>query len=1045
MVLVSLRDQLVRHLERQYDIELAESGEEALEIFEELAAEGIEIPLIISDQLMPGIKGDELLIAIHAQYPKTLKILLTGQASAESVGNAVNAANLYRYIAKPWDGGDLMLTVTEALRRYKQDKQLAEQNAELQQLNASLEQKVADRTAELAAAEAELRGIFAAMTELILVFDAQGRYLKIVSNNPALLSHPSEELRGKTLHEVFDTEPADTFLHQIQSAIATGQVVSFEYSLNLGEQTIWFAANISPISADSAIWVARDITESKLLEEQLRTSEEKIRAIFEAMTDIVLVISEGGEIQVAPTKPSRSFAPELDPISATVEQFFQGENSQVWWEKNRQALTTQQTVSFDYSLTLGEGEVWFSANISPMPNRTTIWVARDISDRKRTEAALRQSEEKFAGAFRSSPSAITITRFQDGRHIEVNDSFCHFTGYSHEEILDRTAVELNLWVNLEERIHLFQILNKNRIIRNYEFEFRTKSGTIKTALLSAELIELDDETCVIAVSQDISDRKQTEAALQEAKEAAEAASLAKSTFLANMSHELRSPLNVILGFSQLLTRSQRLTPEQQENVSIIARSGEHLLALINSVLDLSKIEAGRITFNPTHFDLYRLLDELEDMFQAKADDKGLPLTFTCPPDVPQYIRTDSLKLRQVLINLIGNALKFTESGGVWVRVRPGSRGAGEQGRRGAEEQRGNSQFPLRGSASYVLGFPQNYALPIPNSQFPQSKIQNPKSKIPCPITFEIQDTGKGIAPDELDSLFEAFVQTQSGIDSQEGTGLGLPIARKFVQLMGGDIAVRSQVNQGTTFTFDIQVELVDAATLADTQPTRRAIALAPNQPRYRILIVDDKWSNRQLLIRLLAPLGFDLEEANNGKEAIAVWETFEPHLIWMDMRMPVMDGYEATRQIKAHLKGQATAIIALTASTLEEERAVILSAGCDDFVRKPFREREIFDKIAQYLGVRYVYEDLEAPRTTANPAGASLQDAFAAMPSDWLKAIYQAADSIDNDRLFQLLAQLPESQVNLSQTLSSWVRSFRCDKIIDLIEADERLSTKLHE
>jgi CheY-like chemotaxis protein len=201
--------------------------------------------------------------------------------------------------------------------------------------------------------------------------------------------------------------------------------------------------------------------------------------------------------------------------------------------------------------------------------------------------------------------------------------------------------------------------------------------------------------------------------------------------------------------------------------------------------------------------------------------------------------------------------------------------------------------------------------------------------------------------------------------------------------------------------------------------------------------VDDKWSNRQLLIRLLNPIGFELKEATNGKEAIEVWKTFEPHLIWMDMRMPVMDGYEATKQIKAHLKGQATAIIALTASTLEEERAVILSAGCDDFVRKPFREQVIFDKIAHYLGARYIYEELTSHTVKGEKIALSLQESLATMPQEWVNELYGAADLIDDEQIFLLMEQIPSAHALLRQTITDWVKGFRCDKIIDLIEENK--------
>jgi len=503
---------------------------------------------------------------------------------------------------------------------------------------------------------------------------------------------------------------------------------------------------------------------------------------------------------------------------------------------------------------------------------------------------------------------------------------------------------------------------------------------------SAKLSPLSS-TSVIVVARDISDRKQVEFALQRAKDTAEQANRAKSQFLSNMSHELRTPLNAIIGFAQLLGRDASLTPEHHDHIGIICRSGEHLLSLINNVLQLSKIEAGQVQFNCQSFDLYGMLRILEEMFNLQAGNKGLQLVFDYDETLPRYVETDEGKLRQVLINLLSNAIKFTSQGGVTLRVKA------------------------------VQGLPT------------QPKLR-----------FEIEDTGAGIAPEEIESLFEAFVQTETGRQSLEGTGLGLPISQQFVQLMGGEIQVKSCLNHGTVFTFDININLVEEIEPETQSATPRVVGLVPGQPNYRILVVDDRLESRLLLVKLLTSVGFSVQEAVNGQEAIAIWTSWEPHLIWMDMRMPVMDGYEATRQIKEHLKGQATVVLALTASAFEEERSLVLSAGCDDFVRKPFREDVIFSKIAHYLGVQYVYEQpiLSTASEDKNPASHQplTAQALTIMSKEWINELYQAANSIDNEQILQLIEQIPPTHASIAQAIKEMVNNFRCDQIIDLLEAE---------
>ncbi|MGL5193527.1 MAG: ATP-binding protein, partial [Chroococcales cyanobacterium] len=487
-------------------------------------------------------------------------------------------------------------------------------------------------------------------------------------------------------------------------------------------------------------------------------------------------------------------------------------------------------------------------------------------------------------------------------------------------------------------------------------------------------------------------------ALQKAAIAADTANRAKSEFLANMSHELRTPLNAILGFSQVMTRDGSLNTEQSEQLRIINRAGEHLLDLINDILEMSKIEAGRTGFHEASFDLWDLLDNLETMLRLKAKSKGLQLDFEIAAQVPQFISTDQGKLRQVLLNILGNAIKFTKTGGVFLRVRALT----DEGTQPGET---------------VLG----------------DRLQK--------LCFEIEDTGPGIAAHEMHRLFEAFGQTETGIKSGQGTGLGLPISQKFVELMGGELQVRSTPNQGTVFSFDLTPGQGSPVESPRRQTKPRAIALAPNQPEYRILTVDDAFESRLLLITLFSGLGFSIRGAATGREALEIWESWDPHLIWMDMRMPDMDGFEATRRIKATPKGQNTVVIALTASAFEEDRQLVLAAGCNDFIHKPFREEVLLSKVGEHIGVRYIYDEpIESDsdnKIKDSPEDSALildAQSFQVMPQDWVIRVYDAACQCSDDMILELIEEIPPENAPLAQALTELANNFQFETIMALTQ-----------
>ncbi len=309
------------------------------------------------------------------------------------------------------------------------------------------------------------------------------------------------------------------------------------------------------------------------------------------------------------------------------------------------------------------------------------------------------------------------------------------------------------------------------------------------------------------------------------------------------------------------------------------------------------------------------------------------------------------------------------------------------------------------------------------------------------LAFEVEDTGPGIKPDELENVFDAFTQTTSGQQSRQGTGLGMPISRRFARIMGGDLTVSSELGKGSVFKLELPVEVVDAAQIRARQPTRRVIGLESGQPAYRLLIVEDVEASRRLLVKLLQPLGFQVRQAVNGQEAIDIWQEWQPHLIWMDIRLPVLDGLEATQRIKAMPQGQETVIIALTASAFEEDRAAVLAEGCDDFVRKPFREAEIFDKIARYLGVRYLYEEktlvdsTQARESDQKPLTAT---DLATLPPEMLADLQQAVKEINLEKVNAIIGQISQTNKPLAQTLVNLVENFRFDIMQSLVKEIEQ-------
>jgi signal transduction histidine kinase/CheY-like chemotaxis protein len=453
--------------------------------------------------------------------------------------------------------------------------------------------------------------------------------------------------------------------------------------------------------------------------------------------------------------------------------------------------------------------------------------------------------------------------------------------------------------------------------------------------------------------------------LHQALAVAESASRAKSRFLANMSHELRTPLNAILGFAQIMDRDPSLDIGQHRQLATIHRSGRHLLALINDVLEIARIEAGRTRVEVAPFDLDETLAAIAEMIRVRAEAQGLSLRVDRSGDLPTYVLGDAHHLRQVLINLLGNAVKFTDQGVITLRV-------AAQGDR---------------------------------------------------VRFAVSDTGPGIPAQEQARIFEAFYQTDQGAATGEGTGLGLTISREFVRLMGGELSVESVPGQGSTFSFEIPLAATEMPLAGPAH--RLVVGLEPGQPAYRILVAEDKEDNRELALRLLEAVGFEVRSVENGTQAVELFQAWQPDFIWMDMRMPVLDGYAATRAIRRLPGGQRVKIAALTASAFQEDRDAILAAGCDEMVRKPIEEGPFFEVMSRLLGVRFRHA---APAETATTAGSLDLSPLSAQQRGELR---EAALLMDLELARRVVGRIRTEHPAVAEGIDELVESFRFDLIAE--------------
>jgi PAS domain S-box-containing protein len=631
--------------------------------------------------------------------------------------------------------------------------------------------------------------------------------------------------------------------------------------------------------------------------------------------------------------------------------------------------------------------VWIVVNSVPLIARgetnphAVVMTFRDVTEHRRADAALKASQEKLALHLRQTLMGV-IEWDAAGRVREWNPAAEEIFGYGREEALGLFAADLIASdASSDEKQAEF-----HRTLHDEGGQFRTAKNITKDGRIilcewvDTPLTGADGEHMgAMSLVRDVTAQRQAEE-LKVAKEAAEAANVARSAFLANMSHEIRTPMNAILGFSQILKHDAKLSERQRQQLDIITSSGERLLALVNDVLEMSKVESGRVSAVPAVFDLHTLIDEIQSLYGLRAQARGLALRVQRASDVPRYVVADANKLRQVLVNLLGNAMKFTDAGSVELRV-------------GVRREDG---LKLR-------------------------------------LLVEVEDTGRGLTPDEAERLLHFFSEAAAGRARQTGPGLGLAISREFVRVLGGEITVESQLGQGSVFCFDIPIEEASAESIPGAGPRRRVVGLRPDGPAPRVLVADDAPDNRELLVQILESVGFGVRSVSNGKEAVKAFIDWRPRLILMDMRMPVVDGYEATRRIRSLEGGEAVSIIGVTASAYGEVRESVFEAGVDEFLDKPVREAELFEKVGGLLGVRYIYAEHTEP-TPHNGADVIDPAVFAALSDDIVARIRRAAAGADFDTVLELADEIGRDDERAAAALRSLAERFDADGILSALD-----------
>jgi len=837
--------------------------------------------------------------------------------------------------------------------------------------------------------EERFRAIFERAAIGISLVDREGRYIETNPVFQTMLGYSKEELRGMAFIDITysDDVKEDMALH---NDLMTGRLDHFQIEkryIRKDGHLIWARLTVSLIRDVGGetrydIGMVEDITERKRAEEELRKHREHLKELVEERTAELTAANNQLRQEIIERKQAEKLLQQRNRELALL---------------NRIGQIFSSTIELNQVLETVLSEMHRLLHIAA----TSFWVRVPETGELVCQQATGSERETVIGWRLTTGQGLVGQAAQTGKPVIVADS--RSDTHHYKGVDQKTGVELRSFMGIPFRAK-GEVTGVLSLMDTEVNRFTEDDLQLVEPIAAAAASAVDNARLYLQAQQEIAERKQAEEELRHAKEAAEFANRAKSEFLANMSHELRTPLNAIMGYAQILKTAENLTERQVEGLDTIKSSGQHLLNLINEILDLSKIEAGRMELELREFHLPEFLTRIAEMMRIRAEQEDLLFVYECESDLPEGTRADEKKLRQILINLIGNAIKFTEEGEVSLRV--------------YELKELNELDDAYNSQTHKLT----------NSQTHKTH------KTHKTIHFEVEDTGVGIAADRLEEIFLPFQQVGEKRYSVEGTGLGLAISRKLVRMMGSELMVESTPGKGSIFWFDLNLPEISEF-VPETKPIERKI-IGYKGEQNTILVADDRKVNRTVVVNMLLPVGFKILEAENGQECLEKALKFRPDAILLDLRMPVMDGFEAARELRKLEELRDGVVIAISASAYEETRGKSLQAGCDDFLTKPIQLEKLLEVLQIYLKLEWIYEEeQEQPALDTKPHPVPASDV--SLPEDQVKTLIEFASKGRVKKLLQYLPEVEDSNQQYQpfiEEIRQLVKKFQFKEIIERLK-----------